>query len=142
MTPALQRTERPVCFFKGQGPCDGALIRAHLIPKQLTRREFPEGVALFDGEWISIRDLRRRVSPEGRANFRARSLREIHDDPRSWVPVCGGPTGCSGHHGQLDYSRKLRIARADLPPAVEKFAAEYSLLWYLDRTYGEAARAA
>lgn len=130
----------PACFFKGKGPCDGALIRAHLLPKQLTRREYPEGAALFDGEWISVRELCRRVSPEGRANYHTRSLREIHDDPRSWVPACGGPTGIGGHHGRLD-GLKLRIARADLPPALEQFAAELKLEWWLTRTYGEATDA-
>lgn len=136
MTAALQRQERPACFFKGQGPCDGALIRAHLLPKQLTRREFPHGAVFENGAW---RKLGRN---EDRYDLPFRSLREIHDDPRSWVSVCGGPMGNAGHHGQLDYSRKLRIARADLPPAVEAFAAELGLSWHLDRTYGQAASAA
>lgn len=135
---------RPVCFFAGAGagPCDGALIRAHLVPKQLLRREFPEGVAMFDGAWISVRELRRRVTPEGRANYRTRSLRELHDDERSWVPCCGGPQGNAGHHGMLDQSRRLRIPRAALPAAVEEFAAELGLGWWLDREYGEVVAAA
>jgi hypothetical protein len=42
----------------------------------------------------------------------------------------------------LDTSRKLRIARAELPPAVEEFAAELGLVWWLDREYGVVADAA
>lgn len=57
-------------------------------------------------------------------------------DDRVWVWGCGGPMGNGGHHGQLDYSRRLRIPRALLPPAVEEFAAEHGLEWWLDREYG------
>lgn len=57
-------------------------------------------------------------------------------DPRVWVWGCGGPMGCSGHHGMLDYSRTLRVPRAMLPPAVEAFAAEFEIDWWLDREYG------
>jgi hypothetical protein len=52
-------------------------------------------------------------------------------DPRSWVVMCWG------HHAQLDHSRKLKIPRGLLPWAVEEFAAEYGLSWWLDREYGE-----
>jgi hypothetical protein len=129
---------RPECAFGGKpgaGPCSGALIRAHLIPKQLTKREFPHGVVFENGTW------RRLDRTEDRYDLPHRTLREIHDDPRSWVPCCGGGSGIGGHHGQLD-GLKLRIQRAGLPPAVEEFAAELGLGWWLDRTYGEAARAA
>lgn len=97
---------RERCFFAGwpdAGPCDGRLVCAHLIPRQLLKRE---GFSAY-----------------------------IHDS-RSFVPCCGGITGCSGHHGMLDHSRKLRIPRDKLPPAVEDFAAELGLTWYLDREYG------
>jgi hypothetical protein len=36
----------------------------------------------------------------------------------------------------LDQSRTLRIPRDMLPPAVEEFAAEYGLLWWVEREYG------
>lgn len=91
------------------GPCNGQLVRAHLIKQQTIRRE------------------------AGKAH--------VWDD-RVWVPVCGGPTGCSGHHGQLDYSRTLRIPRDALPIAVEEFAAEHGLTWWLEREYGPAEWAA
>jgi hypothetical protein len=92
---------------QNSGPCDGRLVRAHLIPKQLLRRE-----RLF--EW----------------------------DPRVWVPVCGGPTGIGGHHGQLDHSRTLRIPREKLPAFVEQFADDNGIGWYLDREYGPKEMAA
>lgn len=62
-------------------------------------------------------------------------------DDRAWVWGCGGPTGIGGHHGMLDYSRTLRVPRAALPVAVEAFAAEVGLTWWLDREYGMLAEA-
>lgn len=43
--------------------------------------------------------------------------------------------GLSGHHGMLDVARKLRIPRDRLPDAVEEFAAEHGLTWWLERGY-------
>jgi hypothetical protein len=91
----------------GSGPCDGRLVRAHLIPKQLLKREHLS-------QW----------------------------DPRVWVPCCGGPTGIGGHHGMLDHSRTLKIPRGALPIAVEEFARETGLTWWLDREYGPLEQAA
>lgn len=59
----------------------------------------------------------------------------VWDDP-VWVWGCGGPTGIGGHHGQLDYSRSLRVPRERLPAALEVWAAERGLDWWLDREYG------
>lgn len=91
----------------GAGACDGRTVRVHLIPRQLLKRELS----------------------------RADALRAI-EDPRSWVPGCGGPTGIGGHHGQLDYARTLRVPRGRLPAEVELLAAELGLTWWLDREYG------
>lgn len=98
-----------VCFLAAfsDRPCDGRLIRAHLIPKQLLKRH---GV----DPW----------------------------DERSWVPACGGLTGCSGHHGALDVARTLRVPREALPACIEELAADAGLGWWLDRTYGEKEMAA
>lgn len=57
-------------------------------------------------------------------------------DPRVWVWGCGGPMGISGHHGQLDSSRTLRVPRDRVPGDVEWFAEEFGLGWWLDREYG------
>jgi hypothetical protein len=103
------------------GPCDGRLVRAHLIPAQLLKRETNAAV-------------------------RARAMTQATQDmlvwdPRAWVWMCGGPTGIGGHHGRLDYSRRLRIPRHRIPPETEEFAAELGLGWWLDRTYGERTEA-
>lgn len=100
------------CFLAGFAttPCEGRLIRAHLVPKQLIRRECGS------------------LSPKG--------WRFIADDPRCWVWACGGITGCSAHHGAFDVARTIRIPRSGLPPELELFAAEFGLLWWLTRTYG------
>jgi hypothetical protein len=60
-------------------------------------------------------------------------------DSRAWVPVCGGVTGCSGHHGMLDVSRRLRVPRERLPGVVEELALEIGVGWWLDRAYGFVA---
>jgi hypothetical protein len=106
--------DNPACFLAqfSSKPCDGRLIRAHLISKQTIRRELGKG-------W-----------------------RFIADDPSCWVWACGGPTGCSGHHGMLDYARTVRIPRTSLPAALEGFAESHGLTWWLDREYGPLGRAA
>jgi hypothetical protein len=91
------------------GPCDGQLVKAHLIAKQTIKRE-AQGADLWD--------------------------------PRCWVPICGGITGSGGHHGALDYARTIRIPRDALPVAVDEFAAEHGLTWYLERNYGPLEMAA
>ena len=116
------------CFFAGRpgaGPCDGRLVRAHLIPKQVLRREV-----------VSARSK----GPTGRwpiDTAQRAELARILWDERVIVPVCGGAMGNAGHHGALDTARTLRIARAELPAAVEEFAAELGLTWWLEREYGQ-----
>jgi hypothetical protein len=117
------------CFFEGQGPCHGALIAAHLIPRQLLKREFPNGAVKDGDRWRPL------TRCEDRYDLKFRSLTALIHDPRSFVPCCGGPMGNAGHHGALDVSKRLRIARADLPAGVEEYAAELGLTWYLERTY-------
>lgn len=126
----------PQCFFADQGPCSGRLVRGHLLPRALMRRELRFGLVFEDGAW---RKLQR---TEDRYELPYRSLTDLVNDPRSWVPMCGGITGSGAHHGRVDYSRTLRIPRSMIPAATEEFAAEIGLLWYLDREYGEAKNAA
>lgn len=57
-------------------------------------------------------------------------------DPRLIVP------GCRRHHSMLDHSRQLRIPRALLPSAVEEFAEEFELVYWLEREYGFEEEAA
>lgn len=124
------------CFFAGHNPCDGQLVRGHLIPRQLLKREFPHGVVFDHGEW------RRLDALEDVYHLPHRTLRDLIDDERSWVPMCGGPMGNGGHHGQLDQSRTLRIPREELPEGFMVFCEELGLGWYVLREYGDEARAA
>lgn len=105
VTPGCWVAER-AAKIGGVGPCDGRLIRAHLIPKQVLTREIKP------------------VCP-----------RAVLWDPRVWVPMCGGPTGIGGHHGRVD-GRQLAIPRRLLPPELEEFAREHGLEWRLDHDYG------
>ena len=123
------------CFFASIGPCDGPLIRAHLLPRQLLKREFPHGVVLDGDQW------RRLGRGEDRYDLKYRTLQQLVDDPRSWVPMCGGPTGIGGHHGQFDGLR-LHVHRGQLPEPFVEFCDELGLGWYIDRQYGDARRAA
>lgn len=121
------------CFFVDDpkaGRCSGALVRGHLIPRSLLKREYRYGALLEDGKW---RPMKRN---EDRYDLKFRSLLELIEDSRSYVPICGGPMGNGGHHGALDQSRRLRIPREYLPAAVEEFAEELGLLWWVEREYG------
>lgn len=96
-------------------PCDGRLIRAHLIPRQRIVREVTKPLP------------------------REEAFQIIWDE-RAWAWACGGPMGNAGHHGAFD-NRSLYVPRWALPAGVEAFAAEHGLVWSLDRDYG-LARAA
>lgn len=53
-------------------------------------------------------------------------------DPRSWIPVCGGiGYGNAGHHGQMDHSRSLRIGIEQLPTGFLELMAELGMTWYV-----------
>lgn len=123
-----------VCWFAklpDAGPCEGQLVRCHLLPQQLLKREFPEGIG---GEAGVPRDA---DWPGGYTPLEA-----LLKDTRCWVPGCGGLQGVSGHHGQLDTARTLRIPRAFLPDELEEYAGELGLTWWLDREYGSLEAAA
>lgn len=128
----------PRCFFEdwpGAGPCSGALIRAHLINQSYLKRTYPHGVVLEDGQW------RRLGRHEDRYQLPYRSARDLCDDPRSWVPCCGGINGLGQHHGLFD-SFRLHIPRERLPVGFVEFCLELGEGRYLDRVFGEERRAA
>jgi hypothetical protein len=86
----------------------------HLIKQQTIRREV----------W------NRRDELEGVPRSKARLL----GDSRWWV------WACVRHHWELDKSRRLRIPRHRLPPELEEAAAQYGILWWIEREYGEPAQ--
>ena len=57
-------------------------------------------------------------------------------DPRSFVWCCGGPTGCSGHHGAMDHARSLRIPINMLPGGFVAMMDEIGMGWYVEKHYG------
>jgi hypothetical protein len=93
-------------------PCDGALVRCHLIPRQRLKKS-----------WA---DIRHRWTG---------TLQELIDDRRTWVPACGGPMGVGGHHGELDFSRKLRIPIWRLPTETLLLVEAIGLDWWVVREY-------
>jgi hypothetical protein len=136
MNPYIDRT---ACFFAKWAavtPCDGALVRGHLIPQQVLKREFPKGAWRDGDKWIRHLPEEAQGDTETERGWSHLTVEQLIDDERSWVPMCGGLMGLSGHHGQLDWSRKLRIPRELIPVGTEEFAIELDLLWWLDRTYG------
>src|SRR5580765_7238933 len=90
-------------------PCEGRLVRAHLIPRQTLLRELP-----------------------------AEESAGAIEDPRSYVMACGGVTGVGGHHGEMDFGgvNRIHIPRKVLPQTLEDFAREHRLSWWLDNRYG------
>ena len=60
---------------------------------------------------------------------------EAVNDPRSWVPACGGLNGSSGHHGAMDVARSLRLPFAALPVGTLELADELGLSWWIERSY-------
>lgn len=60
------------------------------------------------------------------------SLRSVIWDERCWSFMC------RKHHGDFD-NKRFGITRAELPAAVEQYAAEHFLLARLDHEYGPGA---
>jgi hypothetical protein len=111
----------PACYLATHGvyergempPCDGQLIRAHLVPRQLVKREF-RGVQVVMGQTVTPDD--------------------IISSPASYVMACGGPMGNGGHHGMFDQARTLRLPRAAVPAWTEGLVLE------LDKAVGQNRR--
>lgn len=136
------------CWFRDlarAGPCEGALVRCHLIDQQEMRKRFPKGAVKIDGRWFSVQRLRR---PDPEMSELAhliddepvrRTLEELQADERSFVPGCGGLVGLSGHHGRFDFAAhdrsRLIVPRSMLPAETIEYAAELELTPWLERTY-------
>jgi len=98
------------CWLRrfSEEPCEGRIIRAHLVDRQLLKRE---------------------------------RLAHLIDDPRTWVPACGGMTGLGGHHGAADpmlsARRELVVPRWAIPEELELLMSAVGLSWWLAARYGE-----
>ena len=147
------------CWFaewvEDAGPCEGRLVRCHLIDQQKMRQEFPHGVVLGwrytdDGRPVpcwkraakwEAEKVQRALSCGSEAPFRLRSLEVLQQDPRGWVRGCGGITGIGGHHGRFDSaphdSTRLVVPRRLIPEGTEEFAGELELGVWMDDIYGE-----
>jgi hypothetical protein len=106
-------------------PCDGQIVKCHLIPQQKLKRIW--------NEVYHAKRLPTQMYPE---LSRWPSLKHLLDDPATWVPGCGGPMGNAGHHGQLDHSRTLRVPYARLPLQTIKLATDLMILPWLEQEYG------
>lgn len=118
------------CWFArlpGAGPCDGRLVRCHLITQQQIEKR--------------IREMARRENKPVGLAVRA-IVPGLVANRATWVPGCGGPMGNGGHHGMFKPDGSRPVPREVLPPAVEAFARELELEWWLDRTYGPREAAA
>jgi hypothetical protein len=99
-------------------PCNGRIVKAHLIPRRHLRQQFHRLRRLgVDLPWANAQ--------------------ELIDDPATWVPACGGVVGNSGHHGELDFSRTLRVPWSAIPDRTKALAALLRLDWWLEREYRE-----
>lgn len=108
-------------------PCEGRLVRCHLIDRQIIRREFESYVR---------READRLGKPPGLALHVTQPIIEAAvNNWRTWVWGCGGLHGNGGHHGAFD-NWQIDVPREALPPAVEEFAREHELEWWLERRYG------
>jgi hypothetical protein len=100
---------KPRCFFRDlpdAGPCDGRLIKAHLIPRQTLRRELNASPKLIDDprvwRWCC-----------------------------GGVNGTGGHHGRFDSRG----CNPLRIPRHRLPADFLELTEELGLGWWVDRTY-------
>jgi hypothetical protein len=133
---------REACWFAklpDAGECVGpTVVRCHLISQQAMRHAFPKGAVKVDGRWLRPRDVPANL--EDWAPI-VRTLKQLQDDERSWVPGCGGLVGLAGHHGRVDTApherTRLRVPRSAIPADTEEYAIELGLEGWLARTYGE-----
>lgn len=135
----LQASLGMVCWFAQftDVPCDGALVRCHLLTQQRLRTEYPEGAVWLEGRmqalsWFSYeRDGLAHLPTAGPVIARM-SLRELKDDRRTWVHGCGGAMGNGGHHAEFD-GYKLKVPYSAIPPETIAFVDELRLLAMFER---------
>lgn len=118
-------------------PCDGALVRCHVLTQQRLRQEYPEGAIWLEGreKAVSRKSWERDAlgaAPDAPVTVRSMSLSALQKDERLTVIGCGGPMGQGGHHGEFD-GYALKVPYAKLPPETIAFVDELRLLAFLER---------
>lgn len=120
-------------------PCEGALVRCHLLQKQWLAQTFPEGaVWLPDARVaVSVRDLRLQGVLYDDA-VRELPLERLLKHSALWEAGCGGPMGNAGHHGAFDHY-KLPVPRSAVPMRTLTFIYQLGLSarWERDRRFSE-----
>ena len=131
----------PTCWLAQftDTPCDGALVRCHVLQRQWLRQEYPEGAVWLEGTFtaVSARVLRRdhiAVEPA----VLTMSLPRLENHPRLWEWGCGGAMGNGGHHGSFD-GYKLPVPRIGVCLDTRLFIARLGLTakWERDRRFSE-----
>lgn len=89
-------------------------------------RGAPGTVGGFDGHHVIPKQVLKRSLGE-------RMFKVVVFDERVGVPLR------RWHHDQWE-ARRLQVPRSMLPPALETFAVEHGLDWWLWRTFGKAER--
>lgn len=137
------RDTNPACFLAQftDTPCEGALVRCHILQRQWLRQEYPEGAVWLPGAptAVSARDLRRdHVAYDDTARFTDLATLENHE--ALWVWGCGGALGNGGHHGMFD-GYKLAVPRLRVPIEARLLIAHLGLFpkWERDRRFSETA---
>jgi hypothetical protein len=118
----------PECWFKGlpdAGPCEGRLVKCHLVKQQVLKREIRSARAEYARTGVTPNHL---LIPK---SMEAALLAE----PWTWVWGCGGPMGPGGHHGQFKPDGPKPIPLSLLPVDFTRRMAELGLWWYVERTF-------
>lgn len=135
----------PACWLARftDTPCEGALVRCHLLQKQWLRQEYPEGAVWLQDAPVAVsaRDLRRdHILYDDSA--RVMDLATLETHPALWRWGCGGAMGQGGHHGMFD-GYKLTVPRAEVPFETRLLISHLQLFprWERDRRFSETVAA-
>jgi hypothetical protein len=131
----------PECWFKGlpdAGPCEGRLVKCHLVKQQVLKREGGSSSAISS----RVRSFgTAEVSPSrgyGLAGAVAVAGVPVaaapRDDPRTWVWGCGlSRAGRSSRPVQAGRAEGIPLSL--LPEGFTRLMAELGLWWYVERTF-------
>jgi hypothetical protein len=116
----------PECWFKrlpDAGPCEGyRIVRCHLVSQQELKKL-----------WRHYHHRAGGPAPWPWPEFG--SLRDLLEDPRTWVWGCGYSSAHRGHHGQFKPDGPKGIPLSLLPEGYTRLMAELGLWWYVERTF-------